>query len=130
MNFHWPEVRTQLRDLRRNLKEMTLRRAEAFHEKLVEIYVPQLDKDIQEQVPEDTGALALGTVVTLRKLKRGSSIHVSTRAYNLEDDYNYAYIQHEEKFSHEKFGAKDHFVSDPYAQMLEDIEAIDPVEEE
>ena len=128
LNFHWPEFRTRMTQLRHEFRALPQQHADDFHEKLSEIYVPQLQTDIDVMVPEATGELGRNIKVTLRKLKLGSSLTVSARAYNPIDDYNYAYIQHENhSYSHEKGDAE--YISKPFEAMMQDIIAIETMED-
>lgn len=126
VNSNYAHFRRRITQLRRELKHLVRNLNDDFYETLMQVYIPQMMADIQEEVPEETGALAESINVQGRNLKKGFSVTVSARVYNPKTGYNYAYIQHEnEEYSHEKVGAKAHYIEDPFIRMIEDIAALE-----
>lgn len=81
----------------------------------------KLYSEIIAEVPYETGVLERSVKVSVAKDKKrpGLNASASTRS---KQGYNYAGIQHErEDFHHDKQGAKDHFISDPFNRATERI---------
>lgn len=126
VNMNYAHFRKRLTQLRREFKRLAKNANSDFYEQLTSVYIPQMEADIQEQVPEGVGRLASAINVKSRKLMKSCSVTVTARVNDPNTGYNYAYIQHEnEEFSHDKEGAKAHYVEDPFAAMIEDIAAIE-----
>ena len=104
---------------KKNLQKF-LRSLERIPTEILQEEAPKLYSEVIAEVPYKTGALERSVKVRVAKDKRRPGLIASASARS-KKGYNYAGIQHEEKFHHPKVGAKDHFISDPFERATERI---------
>lgn len=109
-----------VQEAKKNLQKF-LRKLDTVPTAILEEESEILYAEIIAEVPYKTGALERSVKVSVARDKKRPGLNASASARS-KQGYNYAGIQHEEKsFKHAKAGAKDHYISDPFARAMERI---------
>lgn len=109
-----------VQDAKKNLQKF-LRKLDTVPMDILEEEKETLYAKIIAEIPYKTGALERSVKVSVARDKKRPGLNASASARS-KQGYNYAGIQHEEEsYEHSKAGAKDHYISDPFARATERI---------